>query len=85
MLTSDQRIEVEKEMIGLVKRFAIYGIAVTAEPKLFEEIMPNLPEIGSAYSFCAHACLVADSERTRSGFRADSDHHSELIPITVPR
>ena len=46
-------------MIGLVKRFAIYGIAVTAEPKLFEEIMPNLPEIGSAYSFCAHACLVA--------------------------
>jgi|GEM_PF-5304860 len=26
----------------------------------------------------------ADSDGSRSGFRADSDHHSELIPITVP-
>jgi RNA-directed DNA polymerase len=28
--------------------------------------------------------LAADSERSRSGFRSDSDHHSELIPITIP-
>jgi Cep192 domain 4 len=27
---------------------------------------------------------AADCGRSRSGFRADSDHHSELIPITVP-
>jgi hypothetical protein len=28
--------------------------------------------------------MSADSERSRSGFRADSDHRSELIPITIP-
>jgi len=27
---------------------------------------------------------IADSERNRSGFRADCDHHSALIAITIP-
>jgi hypothetical protein len=58
-LTLDQRIEVEKEMIRLVKQYAAYGTAVTVEPKRFDAIMPKIPEIGSAYSFCAHSILVS--------------------------
>lgn len=59
VLTKDQRIEVETEMIGLIKQFASFGIAVTVEPKMFDAIVPSLPEIGSAYTFCAHTCLSA--------------------------
>jgi len=59
-LTLNQRIEVEKEMIALIKKYSAYGIAVTVEPKRFAAIMPDMPEIvGSAYSFCAHNMLVA--------------------------
>jgi hypothetical protein len=32
-LTIEERIEVEKEMIALIKQFATYGIAVTVQPK----------------------------------------------------
>jgi Protein of unknown function (DUF3800) len=58
-LSMDQRIAVEKEMIGLIKDYAAFGMAVTVDPKQFDAIMPKIPEVGSAYSFCAHSCLVA--------------------------
>jgi Protein of unknown function (DUF3800) len=57
-MTKDERIEVEKQMIAIIKSYTTYGIAVTVEPHTFAQIMPELPEAGSAYSFCAHTCLV---------------------------
>jgi uncharacterized protein DUF3800 len=58
-MSKNERIEVEKEMIALIKEFAAFGMAVTVEPKQFDAIMPKIPEVDSAYSFCAHTCLVA--------------------------
>ncbi len=58
-LTMDERIAVEKLCIAAIKRHITYGIALTVEPKRFDAIMPNSPEIGSAYTLCAHACLTA--------------------------
>lgn len=58
-LSMDQRIQVEKEMIAIIKRSISYGIAITVEPEKYEAIMPEHPELGTAYSFCAHSCLVA--------------------------
>jgi hypothetical protein len=57
-LSKDQRIEVGKEMIKIIKNRTLQGLAVTVEPKLFEEIMPAIPEVGTAYAFCAHACVA---------------------------
>lgn len=72
VLTKDQRIEVETEMIGLIKKFAAFGIAVTIEQKMFDAIVPELPEIGSAYSFCAHTCLTAvKSWANETGYHGD--------------
>jgi hypothetical protein len=57
-LTEDACINVEKEMIAIIKRSISCGLAVTVEPRQFSNIMPDSAAIGSAYSFCAHACLT---------------------------
>jgi len=59
MLAIAERIEAEKQFIAIIKKSISYGIALTVEPKRFEEIMPPSLEIGSPYTFCAHACLAA--------------------------
>jgi len=58
-LLKEDRIDIEKEMIAIIKRSISCGLAVTVEPRQFADIMPNSKAIGSAYSFCAHACLTA--------------------------
>jgi hypothetical protein len=55
----EQRVDVEKRCIAIIKSKIAYGIAVTVEPRRFDEIMPKSPEIGTAYCLCAHMCLTA--------------------------
>jgi hypothetical protein len=59
VLAKPERIEVEKQLIAITRQSISYGIAITVEPKTFEKIIPASPEIGSAYSVLAHACLTA--------------------------
>jgi hypothetical protein len=58
VLTMPQRIEAEKEAIRIIRDTIAYGFAVTVDPREFQKIVPDSPEIGSAYSLCAHMCLT---------------------------
>jgi hypothetical protein len=100
-IDKEARIEVEKAMIAIIKRRVSYGIAVTVEPRIFEAIMPRSPEIGSAYTFCAHTCLtgvVSWAEETKysggiayffeSGHRSQSEANeimNRLFNIPIQR
>ena len=69
VLTMAQRIEAEKGAIQIIRDTIAYGFAVTVDPKEFQKIVPDSPEIGSAYSLCAHMCLTGvRSWAERSGF-----------------
>ena len=60
ILTRDQCIDAERQLIAITKRYISYGIAITVVPRVYEAVMPVDREItGSPYSFCAHACLTA--------------------------
>jgi Protein of unknown function (DUF3800) len=84
VLTIDQRIDAEKQLIAITKQYISYGIAITVIPKLYREITPDDPEItGTPYSFLAHACLAAVSwwatERKCTGqiaYHFESGHRS---------
>jgi|ERR1017187_1254230 hypothetical protein len=58
VLSMDERIEAEKEAISIIRDTIAYGFAVTVHPREFQSIVPMSPEIGSAYSLCAHMCLT---------------------------
>jgi Protein of unknown function (DUF3800) len=58
-LSLDDRIDVEKRCIAIIRRSISYGIAVTVEPRVFDSVMPKSREIGSAYTYCAYTCLAA--------------------------
>lgn len=58
-IPKEDRIEIEKRMIHLIKDHASFGVAVTVDPKEFYEVMPKSGHIGSAYTLCAHTCLAA--------------------------
>jgi len=58
-LTKDQRIQVVKDMISIIKKRASSGIAITVEPKMYDEIVLKSPEIGSAYTCLLHMCVTA--------------------------
>jgi Protein of unknown function (DUF3800) len=61
MLSEEDCIEVEKQMIAIIKASASFGVAVTVDTRAFARVMPerNFKEIGSPYSLCAHTCLTA--------------------------
>ncbi len=51
----------------------------------YMDIFPKTPvHVTEFCEYLSAILIIADSDGSRSGFRADSDHHSELIPITVP-
>jgi len=57
-LSRDQRIEVGKEVITLIKKHTFRGLAVSINEDEFTSLMPHHPSIGSPYSFCAHVILA---------------------------
>jgi hypothetical protein len=71
-LPMPQRIKAETEAIAIIRREITLGIAVTVDPKIYEEIIPKIPELGDAYSFCAHTCLTAVKSWAReSNYKGD--------------
>lgn len=58
-----ETVQVEKEMIKIIKERASCGIAVTVEPSLYDRIIPQSPNfVREAYTFCLHNCVVGVTE-----------------------
>lgn len=63
-LSLAQRIEVGKLVIGIVKRRAEVGIAVSVNQQQYESILPEDVRafIGDAYTWCLRTCLTGVSD-----------------------
>lgn len=59
VLSPEQRIAVEKEMIAIMRQHITYGIAVTVQPWSFEALIPKNQNWDDPYTMCAHTCLLA--------------------------
>lgn len=57
-LPKKDRIEAGREVISLIKKHAVLGLAVTINEDEFTSLMPHHPSVGSPYSFCAHVILA---------------------------
>ena len=61
-LTKDERIEVAKRMIGIIKTRAIQGIAVTVDNLEFVSVMAEYPQAArvykTPYNFISHTILA---------------------------
>jgi hypothetical protein len=60
-LTRTQRIDVEKKMIGIIKRRVEKGFAVTIDEACYRSVMGDYASgnLGGAYSWCLNSCLHA--------------------------
>ena len=58
-LDKSTRIAAETEAIDIICDTMAYGIAVSLDPKEYDEYVAQLPLMGSAYTLCAHTCLAA--------------------------
>jgi hypothetical protein len=56
-LSMARRIAVETEAIGLIKRHAACGFAITVDPIEFEAVAERYGFIGTPYELCVWMCL----------------------------
>lgn len=77
-LTKKQRIKAATSLIGIVKRHAAHGFAVSVDTKAFREIMPSWGPTQSPYAFCAR-CIIDEIGRWffKTGFRGKSAYFFE--------
>jgi hypothetical protein len=57
-MTKQHRVEIEAMMIGIIKRYAAKGLAVTMNSEEFLRTAPKHRTLGGPYSFCAHVLLA---------------------------
>jgi hypothetical protein len=59
-MTMEQRIALEKRLIGIIKRRVTLGIAITVNPRDFERVLPPamIRGYGSEYTFCTQVALA---------------------------
>jgi hypothetical protein len=60
-LSKEERVATEIEMIAIIKRHTVQGLAVTVNEIEFSTYMLQHSLIGSPYSFCAHVLLAGVS------------------------
>ncbi len=60
-ISRPHRINVETQMIGIIKRRTVQGLAVSVIPEEFEANLPKHPLTGSAYTFSANVLLAGVS------------------------
>lgn len=77
-LTRAQRIEAETALIGIIKRRAAHGFAVSVDLAAYQELMPDWGPAKSPYAFCAR-CVIDEIGKwfSRSGFRGKSTYFFE--------
>jgi Protein of unknown function (DUF3800) len=56
-LSKERRIKMVKALIKIIRKYMVYGLAVTVSEKDYYEIMPGDDRIGGAYTFCLRGCL----------------------------
>jgi hypothetical protein len=77
-LSRTQRIEAETALIGIIKRRAAHGFAVSVDLVAYRELMPDWGPAKSPYAFCAR-CVIDEMGKWffRSGFRGKSAYFFE--------
>jgi hypothetical protein len=77
-LTRQQRIKIATALIGIVKRHAAHGFAVSVDVEAYREMMPTWGPTNSAYAFCAR-CVIDEMGRWffKTGFRGKSAYFFE--------
>ena len=77
-LTKTQRIKVATSLIGIVKRRAAHGFAVSVDLEAYREVMPSWGATRSPYAFCAR-CVIDEIGRWcfKTGFRGKSAYFFE--------
>jgi hypothetical protein len=77
-LTRQQRIKAATSFIGLAKRHAARGFAVSVDVEAFREVMPSWAPTNSPYAFCAR-CVIDEMGRWffKTGFRGKSAYFFE--------
>nr|WP_159059384.1 hypothetical protein [Rhodopseudomonas palustris] len=78
-----ERIDIATQMIALIRRFALFGVAVAVDQDEYRSIFPNgsfppgIP-LSDPYSYCCHSCLVAVQGRLdRVGFKGSVGYFFE--------
>ncbi len=77
-LNRRQRINVATSLIGIVKRRAAHGFAVSVDLEAFREVMPSWGPAKSPYAFCAR-CVIDEMGRwfSKINFRGKSAYFFE--------
>jgi hypothetical protein len=77
-LTRQQRIKVATSLIGIVKRRAAHGFAVSVDLAAYRELMPPWGPTKSPYAFCAR-CVIDEMGRWffKTGFKGKSAYFFE--------
>jgi hypothetical protein len=77
-LSRPQRIKVATALIGIIKRHAAHGFAVSVDVESFQELMPPWGPTNSPYAFCAR-CVIDEIGRWffKIGFQGKSAYFFE--------
>lgn len=77
-LTLQQRIKVATSLIGIVKKHAAHGFAVSVDVEAYREVMPPWGPVNSSYAFCAR-CIIDEMGRWffKAGFKGKSAYFFE--------
>src|SRR4051812_13103258 len=58
-LSRGARIETAANMMALIRKYALWGFAVSVDVDAYSTLVPEHPSLGVPYSFCARSCLDA--------------------------
>jgi hypothetical protein len=77
-LSRQQRVKVSTSLIGIVKRHAAHGFAVSVDVAAYQELMPPWGPTRSPYAFCAR-CVIDEMGKWffRTNFRGRSIYFFE--------
>jgi hypothetical protein len=77
-LSKQQRIKIATALIGIVKRHASQGFAVSVDVEAYKELVPSWAPAQSPYAFCAR-CVIDEIGRWffQTGFRGKSAYFFE--------
>jgi hypothetical protein len=77
-LSREQRIKLATALIGIVKRRAAHGFAVSVDVDAYRTVMPSWGPTKSPYAFCAR-CVIDEMGRWffKTGFKGKSSYFFE--------
>jgi len=58
-LTKLERVDAEKEIIGLIRENILFGVAIAVDEREYDKLFRPGNPFGTAYSYCCWTCLTA--------------------------